>query len=466
MASNTGYISKFFLIIFIVSLSISSQANSQIWKQKGQTANKYINCIYLFGDDHQSIAVASDQLNTDLAKDEIAEVPYDGNGFQISTDGGATFGETFLDGYRVFSILQSPTDPAKWYVATRKNIRNYMAVTKDNMGEWNFSCDNSSQVMDMTFSDLNKNRILCASTMSSEGFMTTEDDFETCKDYGVNFSSRSIQVSSFDQNLLFMAGDDKRGGVWGSTDGGDTWQHSETGLKHLRVLCVMPGGYDISEIYAGCDSLTDEKSKGMGIYQSLDTGKTWKRVGAEGYRIFDIKKHPKNPQLMAAAGDSSGVWFSGSWGYSWENFSDGLPTDKPVRHIEIPNWSTASGLKVIAAVYGVGLFESDPVVTSVEDTPDYKSTSSGIEILRTYPMPFNSSMRISWNNEREQYVEVYVIDQMGRKVTTIDNRRFGSGEQLTIFNTEGLSLSTGVYMLCIKSNGKIQSRKIFFDPNK
>jgi Secretion system C-terminal sorting domain len=466
MKMDTKFIGKYFLIICIVSFLFSNFANAQTWKPKGEVANNYINCIYVFGNNDESIAVASDKINTDFAKEEVSDVPYDGNGFQISTDKGANFGDSFLDGYRVFSILQSPNDPAKWYVATRKNTRSYMAVSKDNGENWDYTCDNSYQIMDMTYSDLNKDKILCAATKTSQGFITSEDDFVTCTPEDVNFSSRSIKVSTFDQNLIFMAGDDKQGGVWRTNDGGENWQHSESGLRNLRVLCVMPGGYSMAEVYCGCDSLHSDGSKGMGIYQSLDTGKTWKLVGAEGHRVFDIKMHPTNKQQMAAAGDSSGVWFSGSWGYGWENYSDGLTVGRPVRHIAIPDWSTTNGLQVVCAVYGVGLFQSEPVITSIDESPTYRTNSASIEILRTYPIPFNTNLKVSWYNEKDQFVDVYVVDQLGRNVTTIDNKRFGKGEQMSILNTNGLDLSTGVYMLCIEANGITSSQKIFFDPNK
>jgi photosystem II stability/assembly factor-like uncharacterized protein len=74
------------------------------------------------------------------------------------------------------------------------------------------------------------------------------------------------------------------------------------------------------------------------IYMSTDTGRTWRPVGAAGKRVFDLAQHPTNPKYMVAACDSGSVFFSGSWGYGWEEYSHGLPEDISVRVVAIADW--------------------------------------------------------------------------------------------------------------------------------
>lgn len=119
------------------------------------------------------------------------------------------------------------------------------------------------------------------------------------------------------------------GGIWKTTDGGNTWlplfQHEP--VSSIGAIAIDPS--DANTIYAGTGEPCPrgDMSFGDGIYKSTDAGKTWLHLGLDDTRhIAKVIIDPKNPDTIyvAALGSVSGpnpdrgIFRSRDGGKTWE----------------------------------------------------------------------------------------------------------------------------------------------------
>ena len=121
------------------------------------------------------------------------------------------------------------------------------------------------------------------------------------------------------------------GGVWRTTDGGDSWQNISDGFfKTGSVGAIAVSESDPNVIYVGMGESPIRgvtTSHGDGVYKSLDAGKTWTHMGLDRVRqISEVRIHPTNPELVYVAAQGApygpnperGIYRSTDGGTTWE----------------------------------------------------------------------------------------------------------------------------------------------------
>lgn len=443
-------------IVLILFLTTTLMAHSQTWtKIEGTSA--FINAIHI-PDNSGKFFVSSDIVPTDFQSD-VVQFPYFGvgqNGYKIFTDKGNAYGDDILKDYSVYAFLTYPSNPQKLLASIRQFNDGGIVESTDSGLTWDLNdirCLGSSQVVDITSTNNGELKLFGARINSSKGYVYSTNDFIDCNtDDQFVIQARAIKVSPFNSNLLFIGGNKSLNHVYRSFDNGNTWLSDESGLENLRVLCIMPSKWDAAVLYAGVDSLDYNKvSYGKGIYQSLDTGKTWKLVGAEGKRVFSIAQHPINNKLMAAACDSGSVFFSGSYGYGWEEYSSGIPEQASVRIISITPWDNQGSI-ALAGTFGMGLYKSNVINTDIKENP-----TNQLRILSISPLPFDNVIRIDIASESSNQINCELIDIYGKTIYTRNNIVPNGVLTLEIKNSE---IQSGVYFLRVYNGSESISRKI------
>jgi photosystem II stability/assembly factor-like uncharacterized protein len=119
------------------------------------------------------------------------------------------------------------------------------------------------------------------------------------------------------------------GGVWKTTDAGQTWHNVSDGFFGGSIGAVAVSASDPNVVYVGGGEVTvrGNVSHGYGMWRSTDAGKTWASLGLTDTRhIPRIAVHPTNPDLVyvAALGhlfgpnEERGVYRSKDGGQTWE----------------------------------------------------------------------------------------------------------------------------------------------------
>ena len=120
------------------------------------------------------------------------------------------------------------------------------------------------------------------------------------------------------------------GGVWRTTDYGNSWQNltDGEGFKSTSIGAIEVAESDTSVIYVGTgsDGIRANVTTGRGMYKSTDAGKSWEFLGLENSgQIGAVEVHPENPDLVYIAlghpfgkNDQRGVFRSKNGGETWE----------------------------------------------------------------------------------------------------------------------------------------------------
>ncbi len=317
---------------------------------------------------------------------------------------------------------------------------------------------------------------------------------------------RTMSISNDDPNILiaglFVNSADLLGGLYVTTDGGASWVRKWDGAPQvvgtlLRSSAIKPG--TPQEFYVGLDiaTLTD-----IGVWGTTDGGDTWASFnGGTMLNTYNIRalifKGTTQPTLYAGAGTSG----TGVFEYTFEpipveftsftanvsensvtlNWSTATETNNSGFSVERKgsdgNWQTmgfinGSGNSTVINHYSF----TDQNVTYGKYTYrlkqiDYNGSSTyssevNVEVLpintftlsQNYPNPFNPSTIIKYSIPSDQFVTLKIYDVLGREAETLVNEAQVRGEYTISFNAS--RLSSGIYYYSITAGSYRETRKM------
>jgi photosystem II stability/assembly factor-like uncharacterized protein len=114
-------------------------------------------------------------------------------------------------------------------------------------------------------------------------------------------------------------------GLYRSRDGAESWEWTNS-----SQLLLWPKDFDVDPrdsnvIYLGA---ADADNREGGLYKTTDGGETWKRISRESHEVFGATVHPKRPDwvymCLCEGAPGHGLWLSKDGGETWEPFV-GIP---------------------------------------------------------------------------------------------------------------------------------------------
>jgi photosystem II stability/assembly factor-like uncharacterized protein len=238
-----------------------------------------------------------------------------GDGVYKSTDGGKTFEQMGLeDSHHIARIITHPEDPDILYVAAQGHLWGYtgqrgLYKTSDGGGTW-----------------------------LKLGNGLPDDGKTGCTDIEMDPSDPEILYTAFWQRLRqphrFDSGG-PNGGLFKSTDGGQTWNKLTVGLPEgdigrigiavyrsnpKIVMAIVEHGFQPRR---GSEEYEDMSKLGTGIYRSEDGGESWSYVNRYNNRPFyysQIYINPSDDQRVYAMGGQAQVSMDGG-----KTFQSGMP---------------------------------------------------------------------------------------------------------------------------------------------
>ena len=237
-------------------------------------------------------------------------------GLQRSADAGASWSRlvprTRLD---IQSLAADPRQPGLLYAATARGV----FVSRDRGGEWQQSLAEPRGILTVVVDPLRPGFVYAAGARlwrSRDGGRTWKrlpnpvaPDSVAVKIVFSPHHPGSLYLFQGNNNIFYP------GGLWRSTDGGNTWQRIyDTQASSLAFDPQVP---DLLYLGTGNGS----------VYRSRDGGVTWELAGqaTEGLGpLIALLSDPVDPSILYAGSAGSGVSRSKDRGATWEPLTDGL----------------------------------------------------------------------------------------------------------------------------------------------
>ncbi len=103
-------------------------------------------------------------------------------------------------------------------------------------------------------------------------------------------------------------------GVYKSTNNGATWEFKNTGLGETHVTCFAFNGDSSNIIYAGTGGW---RFPGNGVYKSVNAGTSWVSSGLSGMKVYCLATRPDAYNILYAGTHGNGFYRSTDAGNSW-----------------------------------------------------------------------------------------------------------------------------------------------------
>ncbi|MEZ4888155.1 MAG: PKD domain-containing protein [Chitinophagales bacterium] len=136
-----------------------------------------------------------------------------------------------------------------------------------------------------------------------------------------------------------------QGGVWKTTDGGLTWSSTTDALPTLGVSSILVDYNTPNTVYIGTGDRDAGDAPGLGVMKSTDSGDTWvsSNTGMNNKTVGMMVMHPTNPSIILAA-TSGGIYKTINGGTNWTLEQSGNFKDIEYKPSD-PNiaYATASG---------------------------------------------------------------------------------------------------------------------------
>ncbi len=216
--------------------------------------------------------------------------PTSERGIYKSTDGGKTWSKKLFvnENAGAVDLIMDPTNPRILYASTWNVRRTPYSLSSGGEGSALWKSTDSGE----TWIEISKN----------EGF--PED----------TLGNIGVTVSPVNNNMVWAIVENKdEGGVYKSTDGGETWNHINSERK------LRQRAWYYSRIYADPEDVDVVYVLNVNYHKSTDGGKTYSTFNAPHGDHHDLWIAPENPKRMIM-GDDGGAQITYDGGDTWSTY--------------------------------------------------------------------------------------------------------------------------------------------------
>jgi len=309
-----------------------------------------------------------------------------------------------------------------------------------------------------------------------------------------------------------------KGGVYVSTNGGDSWTALPVpaGVDSNIYVNMVIRGENI--LYGSAQLHGTDASTAMGFFRSTDGGQSWSVSNPDGQTIYAFDAFHKNPNLIYGHDFSPGrkVHRSTDGGATWTQLSAGFysepklhPTDSLTIYYFGRNTihKSIDGLQNSATVYTDANLDSTRQMVDIKislSNPNvvwaaakgyflYRTTNAGtswtkitairdsiyggqtkvvettdtspkeFELVQNYPNPFNGSTIIRFRIARMEFVKLSVHDLTGKLIKVlVSGTLSATSHQVAWDGTDGSgqALPSGFYVYRIVAGSFVESKKL------
>jgi photosystem II stability/assembly factor-like uncharacterized protein len=258
-----------------------------------------------------------------------------------------------------------------------------------------------------------------------------------------NMGGRIVDLAVVESNPATMYVATASGGLWKTTDGGQTWAPIFDSQPTLNIgdVTVAPSNPDIVWVGTGENNARNSVAWGDGVYKSTDGGKTWKNMGLrDSHHIGRIVIHPKNPDIVyvAAMGHfwgpnkERGLYKTVDGGQSWEQSKF---IDENTGFIDVAMDPSEPDI-LYAAAYGPrrdGFSGGNPAVQVRETAGLFRTDDGGKTWTRmTEGLPDRPLGRCGLDVYRKDPRIVYAVIQTDRTAVTVQGQPAKAGSNVEI----------------------------------
>ena len=270
-------------------------------------------------------------------------------GIVLSTDGGATWNSTDLDGVLVHALLIDPTDSQQVWAGTDGGA----ARTTD--GGTTFAPIRGGLPADPVLTlALGADGSLWAGNDAGGIYVSMDDGLSwSARNTGLPGSAVSALVAEpTDLDVLYAGTED---GVYVTTDGGAGWTASNTGLTDLAIVALGIDALAPSTLFAATEI--------AGLFVSTDSAAGWSPAngGLTSTAVVDVEIDPDSSSNVFVGTEDMGFFRSADGGTSWQEANQGLAL------VETPSLAVTHtgpmegsvGVRLFAGAPGLGVYRSD-----------------------------------------------------------------------------------------------------------
>ena len=210
-----------------------------------------------------------------------------------------------------------------------------------------------------------------------------------------NMTGWKLHINELNDDAIYACDVYSRYGLLISTDAGDTWTISNSGLDSdydKMVSGIVSIDLDSLMISTGEAAASTPPRPGNGMFKSVNGGDSWTEAGLQGITVPCVGKNAFN--TIFAGTEGSGLYYTNDFGDNWL-IHPGIPSSAKIHEIDV--WDNVVAVAAVEGIflssdYGitftntglVGDINFDLTIHSISPEVEiFNSTFSGLQYYST-----------------------------------------------------------------------------------